>query len=264
MRVLIIDDHLVILELMQAGMANALGHAAIHVAKGLVEALKTVRLFAASATFGRFALSDLPSRPKVPGPAELAFRPLSHILRVGALSLLVIAGVASVSYAGSASEPVIVFEKHKTDINSSHYKIEIYRDGSGVYRGFEMVKERGPIGFKIEERQVQQILDAFSRAGYWELAPDYLVRASPARGLESVHMTFAVRLGSTEKNVRFGVRSARAEPAILYQAIEIEVRSEQWRCPFQRGELEICEVERSIVRSMLDYGAAKDDKKSGK
>lgn len=132
--------------------------------------------------------------------------------------------------------PVITMEQHYSgQTRLQGYRIQIFKNGSGVYHGLKNVKTLGEVRFNFKPEQVQKILDEFERFKFWRVPEDQY-------GVPAIHaplaLTFTLRDKTKTKTVRF---SGQNHGGMLLKVIDDEVYSSRWRCPYTDDrELELC------------------------
>src|SRR5690349_7728802 len=161
------------------------------------------------------------------------------------MTKLVVAVVILIGHAAGAqgqlmpsnAEPIIVLEHFHTKteriLNTTpHYQIEIFANGNSVYRGFQFVRDSGPIIFQLSAVQIQHIVDVFERSGFWEMQPEYRVEGF-GKGIVGggPWLNVTLRWRGRSKSVSFDAFSNSGGQLFL-DAVEREANSKRWRCPF--------------------------------
>ncbi len=146
--------------------------------------------------------------------------------------------------------PVITLEQfYSGQTRLQGYRIQIYKDGRGIYHGLKNVKTIGEVRFNIEREQVQKIFAEFEKYKFWRVPED---QYGIPKGFAPLSLSFTLRIGSASRTVRF---SGQNHGGMLQKVIENEVRSAQWRCPHvDDRNIELCASrERYVSYSISDF-----------
>lgn len=123
--------------------------------------------------------------------------------------------------------PVITMEQfYAPYAKFQGYRIQIFKDGRGIYHGLKNVKTLGEIRFQLKLEEVVEILKEFDRFMFWRV-PENQYGLSGGFGV--MPWEFTVRDKGNSKTIRF---SSQSQAFALQQAIEARVSSEKWRCPY--------------------------------
>ena len=127
--------------------------------------------------------------------------------------------------------PVVTMEQHYTGpTRLQGYRIQLFRDGRGIYHGLKNVKTLGEVRFNVEPEQVQEILKEFHKYKFWAVpADEYGSPTGQRNGHGLLTLEFTLRDGGKSRTVRFG---AQDQALFLQWVIEQRAQSARWRCPF--------------------------------
>jgi len=149
-------------------------------------------------------------------------------------------GCYTSNMAGTTDEPRIVIERFSNPAriqpeSSPHYRIELFSDGRGVYRGFKHVRDPGPVSFKVPIAAVESIEQEWKQLGFWNLEAEYVLKPA-TRAVTGLGRSLLARLNTAGKSkaVAFDAGANLVEDALL-DAVEKVVNSAQWRCPYLVG-----------------------------
>jgi Domain of unknown function (DUF6438) len=132
--------------------------------------------------------------------------------------------------------PVITMEQvYSGQTKLQGYRIQIFKDGRGVYHGLKNVQTLGEVRFDIEPQAVQQILDDFRKYKFWDIPAD---QYGVPKAFAPLALIFTAREGDKTKTVRF---SGQDHGGMLVKVIDDQVMSRRWRCPFvDDRNIELC------------------------
>ena len=173
-----------------------------------------------------------------------------YVAAVGLLNF----GAAYVQASEDKSEErVLVMEQFHIPTYIPHYRIEISESGSGIYTGYDLVKNKGPVKFQLTATQIARIFAEFKERGFWEMPTEFAKSKAPQYN-GNAHW-FAIKTVSSEKGVQMSVSdSSWPMRHILKNAIEREVNSAQWRCPHKHADsTEVCVVERQFSEDAVKH-----------
>lgn len=124
--------------------------------------------------------------------------------------------------------PVVIMEQfYSGSTQLQGYRLQIFKDGQGIYHGLKNVKTLGEVRFRITQEQVQKIQNEFRKYKFWEVPED---QYGLPKGFGVLTLQFTLRDGEKSKTVRFG---GERLAGMLQFLVETEANSARWRCPFE-------------------------------
>lgn len=132
--------------------------------------------------------------------------------------------------------PVITMEQFYSGATRLQgYRVQIFKDGRGIYHGLRNVKTLGEVRFDLRPEQVEKILGEFEKFKFWRVPES---QYGVPRGRAQLNLAFTLRSDDTSKTVRFGGQN---HGVMLQKVIDDQVHSEQWRCPYvDDRNVELC------------------------
>ena len=73
----------------------------------------------------------------------------------------------------SKNEPIISLERTACFGKCTIYKIEIFNDGRGIYKGKKFVTKTGEHSFKITKKELNLILKRAEKINFWNMKNEY-------------------------------------------------------------------------------------------
>lgn len=167
---------------------------------------------------------------------------------VATLAFMLVAPIESAGSPTGATQPVIEFNKFRSDTFAPAFRVSVFSDGAVNYQGVEKVKKTGTHNLSIPTESVEKLVDAFIRDGFDTFSPP----TSPGPADAHISLTISIAHPRLSRSVTFSAARNTEEYVRYLAVLDSYVPTRELRCPyvvqFTATSVEVCERADLLLR----------------